>query len=281
MQGKVVKIFSNLFRVRTREGEFDFSCRKNLKDGGVFVGDEVEVNEADKVIENVLPRKNLLIRPPLANLDQLIIVVASEPVPDFMIVDKLILFCMINNVEPVLCLNKLDLDDVDLKAYSFLKVIKVSAKSGQNLEELKKLFKGKVSAFAGQSAVGKSALINALVPEASALEGELSQKIKRGKNTTRHAQLYLLGPKTFLADTAGFTALDETLLNVDYSRLWTYYPDFISFAKNCKYRSCEHIQEEDCGVRQAVRESKLDKGRYLRYKSIMANLKQNWRKTHG
>ena len=169
------------------------------------------------------------------------------------------------------------------KTYSnFVKVFFVSAKTGENIEEFKKVLKDKISAFAGQSAVGKSALINCLFSKNSAIEGELSEKINRGKNTTRHCQIYF-NEDIMISDTAGFTSLDEKLLPIPYFELPYYYPDFIKHKSKCKYSSCMHFNEPiaDCKIKQLVKAGELDKERYLRYKNIYQILEQKWVKTHG
>ena len=283
--GLVIKKLADKFWVKV--GSFTLVCspKGKLKESGIYVGDRVKVDVKEQQITNVEDRKTLLIRPPLANIDQIIIVVAPLPKPDFNIVDKLILFALSYGIKPILCINKIDIADVKFinevfSAYKdVLEIINTSAKNG-NVSELKNVLNGKISSFAGQSAVGKSALTKQILPDAKVEIGELS-KIERGKHTTRHSELFEIDNSTFLADTSGFTSLDERLLPISYFELPLYYPDFLKYLENCKYRSCSHTKEEHCAVKKAVEEGKLDSARYNRYVVIYENLKKEWQKNHG
>lgn len=288
MEGIVVKKIADLFTVRIGSEFFVCKPRGNLKQDGIFVGDKVEILKCDKifVIEKVMPRKNLLVRPPISNLDQLLIVVSPIPKPDFYMVDKLLLFAYSYGIEPIIIVNKQDLsdelNDYISHAYFFVEKVYCSAKDGQSLNKLKPLLENKISSFAGQSAVGKSALVNALCGENKVLEGLLSERIERGKNTTRHCEIYTIG-KMMIADTAGFTSLDETLLPIPYYELALYYPDYVPYKNECKYTTCMHYGEssKDCKIKQLVLSGKLDKERFLRYKTIYKNLEEKWVRTHG
>lgn len=289
MEGIVVKKLSNDFWVKIKDEIVKCKPRGNLKSSGIFIGDNVEIEEAENtfVIKKVFNRTNILIRPPVANLSQLIIVIAPIPKPDFLIVDKLILFAYSHGIKPIIVVNKQDIsneiNDYVKFAYSnFIDVIFISAKSGQNIKHLKDVLKNHISAFAGQSAVGKSALINMLFNNSKAIEGMLSKKINRGKNTTRHSEIYF-DEEIMIADTSGFTSLDETLLPIPYYELPFYYPDYNVYKNQCRYTSCTHINEpyKDCEIKQLVKENKLDVDRYERYKKIYDILEKKWVKTHG
>lgn len=283
--GLVIKKLADKFWVKV--GSFTLVCspKGKLKESGIYVGDRVKVDVNEQQITSVEDRKTLLIRPPLANIDQIIIVIAPLPKPDFNIVDKLILFALSYGIKPILCINKIDIADDKFinevfSAYKdVLEIIKTSAKNG-NVSELKNVLIGKISSFAGQSAVGKSALTKQILPDSKVEIGELS-KIERGKHTTRHSELFEINNSTFLADTSGFTSLDERLLPISYFELPLYYPDFLKYLENCKYRSCSHTKEEHCAVKKAVEEGKLDSARYNRYVVIYENLKKEWQKNHG
>lgn len=283
--GLVIKKLADKFWVKVGSSTLVCSPKGKLKESGIYVGDRVKVDVKEQQITNVEDRKTLLIRPPLANIDQIIIVVAPLPKPDFNIVDKLILFALSYGIKPILCINKIDIADVKFinevfSAYKdVLEIINTSAKNG-NVSELKNVLNGKISSFAGQSAVGKSALTKQILPDAKVEIGELS-KIERGKHTTRHSELFEINNSTFLADTSGFTSLDERLLPISYFELPLYYPDFLKYLENCKYRSCSHTKEEHCAVKKAVEEGKLDSARYNRYVVIYENLKKEWQKNHG
>ena len=288
MTGIVVKKLADDFWVKTESSVFVCKPRGNLKAKGIFVGDNVQISCAVGlyVIDKILQRKNLLIRPPIANLDQLVIVISPVPQPDFMIVDKLILFAYSYGIEPIIVVNKQDIsneiNDYITKAYSsFLNIVYVSAKTKNGLDGLKNVLCGKLSAFAGQSAVGKSALVNAIFGQ-SQKEGQLSQKVNKGKNTTRHCEIFYKDD-IMIADTAGFTSLDETLLPIAYYELPYYYHDYNVYKDKCKYTSCVHVNERqsECMVKQKVKEGVLDNGRYERYVKMYNTLQQKWEKTHG
>ncbi len=289
LKGRVVKKLADDFWVHVNNDTIKCKPRGTLKSSGIYVGDIVDVSLQNNlyIIENLHKRTNILIRPPIANLQQLIIVISSVPKPDYMIVDKLILFAYSHGITPIIVVNKQDLSESENQyinfAYGkFIKIICVSAKTGQNFYELKNTLKNKVSAFAGQSAVGKSALINMLLEKETAVEGELSVKIMRGKNTTRHSEIYC-HDDIMIADTSGFTSLDERLLPIAYYELPYYYPDYNEYKSECKYSSCMHFNEplQDCKIKQLVNDNKLDKFRYERYKKIYKILEEKWVRTHG
>ncbi len=288
MKGIVTKKIADSFCVKVSNDTFICKPRGNLKAKGIYVGDHVEISKVDDlyVVDKVDQRHNLLIRPPLANLEQIIIVISPVPKPDFYILDKLILFAYCYDIEPIIVINKQDISDeineYVIKTYStFVKVVNVSAKTKNGLEQLKTVLKGKLSAFAGQSAVGKSALVNALFGD-KAKEGELSKKVNRGKNTTRHCEIFY-DDDIMVADTAGFTSLDETLLPIAYYELPYYYRDYNVYKDKCKYTSCVHVAESvnECKVKEMVKAGVLDRARYDRYAKMYNLLKDKWERTHG
>lgn len=276
MKGLVTKKIANHFVV---DGQ-NCLARGNLKNDGIFVGDMVEYDKNQFIIEKVFPRKNLLIRPPLANIDKMFIVVAPLPKPDFLLIDKLIIFCQKNKIKVVICVNKCDILSLELKnliqnTYSkFAKVIFVSAQNNQ-IEQLKSEIDG-ICAFAGQSAVGKSSLLNALFGEQKEQIGTLAKRTARGKQTTRIVSLYKFG-KGFIADTAGFSKLDEGLLQIDERHLADYYPDFQPYLKNCEYLSCTHTNEQNCGIKKQVAKKQISSLRYENYLKIYQGIKEKKR----
>lgn len=274
MRGLILKKNADKFTVELNGKPFVMSAR-NLKKDGIFVGDKVECK--NDVIEKVLERKNILIRPPLANVDTMIIVVAKEPKIDFLLVDKLLVFCTVKGIKPILCINKSDLSesfvkDVEKIYKDVVDIVNISTLD-KSVLNLKKYIKG-VTALAGQSAVGKSSIINALLGKEIAVVGDFSKKVMRGKQTTRLVELYDLGNENYLADTAGFSKLSEELLIVNENELKDYYPDFINYAHMCKYKSCQHLKLDDCGVVKAVSEGKISKIRYENYKILRENIKK-------
>lgn len=274
--GLVLKKEADLFTVELSDGEI-LTCvaRKNLKKAGVFVGDKVSLDD-DKAICKLENRKNVLIRPPLANLDRMFVVVAPVPKPDLYLVDKMIIFCKLNKIEPIICINKKDLDEKYCKeiASIYKKVAKVIAVStlDESVLKLEKEIKG-ICALAGQSAVGKSSIINALVGEAVAKVDTFSKKIERGKQTTRIVHLFKFGEGRYLADTAGFSKLDEYLLDLEYDQIKSYYPEFVEVAHMCKYKSCLHTNDKDCAVIKAVEAGEIEKTRYENYLKLLEIVK--------
>lgn len=271
MKGLIIKKNADRFVVKFSNEEIVCSARGTLKKEGVFVGDKVNFLKKDKVITEILPRKNLLIRPPIANLDTLIIVIAPKPKPDLYLVDKLIIFCALNDITPILCLNKADqskafVEEIKGIYKDILKIVVTSALD-KNTSELKKCVKG-ICAFAGQSAVGKSSLINAIFDKEVEKIGTFSKKIERGKQTTRMVTLYEL-KNGFLADTAGFSKLDERLLNLDPLEIGRYYPEMIEYIPKCKFRTCAHKNSDNCAVIKAVKEGKISQIRYNNYLKLL------------
>ncbi len=274
MQGIVLTKNANLFTIESEGKIYKVSPSGKTKTSGIFVGDKVEFQDS---ITKVLPRKNLLIRPPLANLDRLFIVIAPSPKPDFILVDKVLIYCILNDIEPILIINKMDIanqeffDIIDNSYQNIVKIIKISAKS-QQIKEIEQEIKG-ICALAGQSAVGKSSIINAIYDDELTQIGNLSKKIERGKQTTRLVTLYKLNGG-YLADTAGFSMLDLSYVSsLDYRELSAYYPDFLQARAECKYRSCLHESSDECGVIKAVKNGKISKLRYYNYLKILEELK--------
>lgn len=275
MQGLIIKKNANLFTVISKGQKKVVAARGNLKKEGIYVGDKVEF---DEIIDKILPRKNLLIRPPLANLDKLFIVVAASPKPDFLLVDKLIVYCLVSGVEPILVINKLDIAEADfisetIKNYqNVLKIIKISAKNGE-INGISENIVG-ICALAGQSAVGKSSLINSLLGREECEVGNLSKKVERGKQTTRMVELFPF-EKGFLADTAGFSMLDLSFVsNLKPRELASYYPDFLEARKFCKFNSCQHKKHDKCGIIEGVKAGKISTLRYENYLKLLALLEE-------
>lgn len=285
MQGKVVKIIADLFSVLSEGNIYECSARGKLKKDKIVVGDEVIVDKNENIIEKVLKRKNILIRPPVSNIDNLLIVLASVPEPDFILIDKLIVKCFKNNITPYIVINKCDINDKDFiqkvhDEYDSVceKVVEISALTKEGVGSLIELISGGVTCLAGQSAVGKSELTLAFGGKAEV--GELSKKINRGKNTTRHCEINVLPSGVMLIDTPGFSRLE--LEDVKYTELMTFYPDFYPYLNECKFTPCTHKHEKDCdcGVKRAVNVCKINKNRYNRYIDIYDELKTNWEKMY-
>ncbi len=273
IKGRVIKAIASKFFVDIEDDVKICYARKKLKlDGDIFVGDWVFIEKEQKtyVIEEVIKRKNILLRPYISNVDICLIVIACEPEPDFLLVDKIIVNCLKEDIVPVLIVNKADVGVVEYKAYeNVLPLFVCSAVNPQTLSELINYIKGKTVCFAGQSAVGKSSILNAILDKKAMEVGELSSKIKRGKNTTRHSEVFKVQDGTYLIDTCGFSMLDT--IDIPSEELRFYFDDLEKFRKECKFNSCTHIDEPNCAVKEHVGLD-IDKGRYERYKIIYNEL---------
>ena len=279
MKGIVIKVQTNSYIVKV-ENETIECIAKGLfkfKKAQILVGDQVEVNEEEKVITKIYPRKNEFIRPPIANIDQMIIVVAStNPSPDLMLLDKQIVMAEKNGVEPIICINKIDLDaDYSgiIETYQNIgyQVITTTAKNGIGIDKIARIINNKITAFSGNSGVGKSALTNNIFNEEVAQEGETSEKLKKGKHTTKHVELFEFASNSFIADTPGFSSFE--IEGITYKELEDYFIEFKNHIPECEFRSCAHIKEVNCGVKRAVSKRKIDKGRYERYVQLYEKLK--------
>ena len=249
-----------------------------------LVGDVVDFSgqsdETHGFIEEIHERKNVLVRPPVANIDNLVIVLsASKPEPDLLLVDKLILHAEINNIMPVLCLNKIDAVKKPETAedyreqYSCYPFSVVSASNNTGLGSLEEILKGKTSAFTGQSAVGKSSILNVLGADLQLKTDGLSKKTSRGKHTTRQSELmYLNYLDAFVIDTPGFSIFDS--IDLDETALASYYREFLPYAGKCRFLSCLHANEPECAVKDAARAGNIHPKRYERYLEILNLLKE-------
>ena len=274
LNGRVIKAVASKFFVDTSDGVKVCFARKKLKlDGNIYVGDYVEI-EKDRdayVIEMVEKRKNQLIRPYVSNVDVCLIVIAPEPAPDFLLVDKVIINCLVEDIEPVILANKCDLGHIDLSEYNgVVKCFEISAETAEGINGVFDYVKGRTVCLAGQSAVGKSSLINAILDNDECEVGELARKIKRGKNTTRRIEIYNLGG-TYLMDTCGFSMLEAVDIEPEALRL--YFDDLEVYRNECKFNTCTHRDEPDCAVKPHVGKE-IGQGRYDRYKLIYDELEE-------
>lgn len=251
------------------------------KDGFVLaVGDKVSLSfekDVTPVIEKVYPRKNEFIRPPICNVDSMILTFApKDPAPNYAVIDKLLIMGEKSGIEMAICVNKIDLvDETFLKEVTKVyedayPIYYVSGADGQGIDQLKEFIKGKTVALAGASGVGKSTIINCLKEENLMETGEISQKTSRGRHTTRHVELFSIENGGMIFDTPGFSSYE--LYDIPPEELINCYPDVLAHAKGCKYDNCRHIKEPDCAVRSAVRQGRLNKQRYLSYKNNYLDL---------
>ncbi len=283
MQGVILKAISSFYYIENGGEEIECKARGILKKQGVqpMVGDIAEYEPADNkkgTLNGILPRKNFLSRPPVANIDKAFIVSSyCTPSPNTMIIDRLISVCEYKGITPILIFNKCDLGDFSeiQKNYEVAgyKVIVCSAKEHMAIEEIKKELKGSACVFTGNSGVGKSSLINEILPELSLKTGEISEKLGRGRHTTRHTQLYsFLGG--YIADTPGFSSLEVDKDDYEYKQaLQDTFIELSRYKDGCKFAGCAHIGEKGCAVKEAVEKGKIGKSRYESYLSIFAELK--------
>lgn len=266
---RVIKVETDRYTI-DKDGEIItcFARKKVKRNSDIVVGDIVDLELADGVytVKSVSRRKNSLIRPCIANVDAIIMTLAPLPEPDYFLADKMLVNCAKQNISCIICVNKTDINkefasNVKFQYSDDAIVVETSAQTGE-VEQLKEVIKGKFVCFAGQSAVGKSSLINALVGKDLALSGEMSDN-NRGKNTTTRATLYPLGEDTFIADTPGFGLLE--VFDVEYDELDLYYSKYVELSSSCKYHRCSHTCEPVCEVKNKVNSGELSKERYERY----------------
>ncbi len=291
MQGKIVKGIAGFYYVHAAEsGIYECKAKGAFRNQKVkpLVGDNVRLEVLDEEqkkgnIEEILPRKNELIRPAVANIDQaLVIFAAAKPKPNFNLLDRFLILMQYQKVPAVVCFNKQDM--VDAEELQLLKntyesagyqVIFTSAAKEEGIQAVRDLLKGKTTTVAGPSGVGKSSLINLLSPEAEMETGDISRKIERGKHTTRHSELFALDENTFICDTPGFSSI--YLPEMEKEELGIYFPEIAEYEPFCRFQGCAHIHEPGCGVKEALEEKKISPIRYENYKLLYEELKDKRR----
>ena len=288
IRGQIVKETGGRFFVKTDDGEkIVCSARGKLKEKGeLYVGDIVFVDDDGfPVIEKLEPRESMLVRPYVSNIDGIIIVLAVQPRPDFLLADKMIVGCVQQQLDAIVCVNKCDLDGsgelvakVKTEYGAIADVVPVCAADGTGMQVVREMIKGRFFCLAGQSAVGKSSMINALCGGERMAVGGLSKNL-RGRHTTRHVEIIEFKDGTKIADTCGFSRYEIPL--VDPATLAGCYVDFDDYREQCRFRGCTHTVEECCGVKEAVAEGKLPKERYDRYLQLYEEMSKRWEKRYG
>ena len=289
MTGKIIKGVGGFYYVHDRVSKV-YECRAR----GVFrnlgikplVGDDVEIeilSGTEGNVTKILPRKNALIRPAVANIDQAMVVfAAADPKPNRNLLDRFLVTMGYQGVPVVLCINKAHLDQeeqarklAEIYEKAGYEVLLISALHDEDLEQVRSRLHGKTTALAGPSGVGKSTLTNRIQPEASMETGAVSEKIRRGRHTTRHSELFFVAPDTFLMDTPGFSSIFVD--DMELGELAALFPEFESFVPQCRFLGCAHVGERECGIKDAVSRGEIDKERYENYRLIYEELKNKRR----
>ncbi len=291
MHGKIIKGIAGFYYVYAEDG-VTYACRARgifRKDGQKpLVGDDVEITVTDTKdlegsVDKILPRHSMLIRPAVANVDQALIIFASrDPEPNFLTLDRFLVLMEKQSIPAVICFNKTDLvpEDEENKYREIYRaagytVLCSSITENRGIEEIKSILTGKTTVVAGPSGVGKSSLTNLLQEDIRMETGDISRKLKRGKQTTRHAQVVPVERGTFLVDTPGFTSL--YLTDMDEKDLKDYFPEFRQYEGNCRFLGCRHIHEPDCRVKEAVQKGLISEQRYADYLSLHQELSEQRR----
>ena len=283
-EGRIVRSISGFYDVQTDKGLVTCRARGILRKVGnsPLTGDLVQISvEKDKgMVEKILPRKNSFVRPAVANVDALVVFAANvNPVTEPFLIDRVAAIAGDQEVSVILCVNKCDLDPandlVSVYEKAGFTVICTSAETGEGVEALRQLIDGKLTAFTGNSGVGKSSILNKLCPELALPTGEVSEKLGRGRHTTRHVELYRLGDGTYVADTPGFSSFDTDQMEVILKENLQYaFPDFGGFIGKCRFDDCSHRKEPGCAVREAVEAGDIGKSRYDSYLRLYESYSQ-------
>ncbi len=291
MQGKIIKGIAGFYYIYAEDGNV-YECKAK----GIFrkdnfkplVGDNVEItvlNEEEKEgsVTSILPRRNSLIRPAVANVDQAFLIFAMEnPKPNFLLLDRFLIMMEQQEIPAVICFNKKDVGDKDEmeKLYEIYtgcgyRVVLSSTYEGEGMDEIREILNGKTTVVAGPSGVGKSSITNCMQGEVQMETGEISKKLKRGKHTTRHSQVIPVEKNTFLVDTPGFSSL--YLTDMKEEELRDYFPEFVMYEPQCRFQGCMHIHEPGCAVKEALSEGKISQQRYNNYLALYEELKEKRR----
>lgn len=279
VSGIIIKALSGFYYVQTENGILECKARGRFRLDGTspLVGDRVQcsldVNGKGR-IDKVEDRKNWFVRPAVANIDALVFVAANtNPVTDPFLIDRVSVIAAEAGCELVICVNKVDIDRgdrlYDIFSEAGFTVIRTSAETGEGVNALLEVLRGKVCAFTGNSGVGKSSILNVLLPGLHIETGEVSEKLGRGRHTTRHVELYALGENTYIADTPGFASFDiEMMQTISKEQLQYDFIEFAPYIGSCRFNDCAHLKEPGCAVTAALAEGKIGKSRYSSYAKL-------------
>lgn len=287
MQGKIIKGIAGFYYVQTKTGIYECKAKGSFRNRKLkpFVGDNVEITVLDEEkkkgnMEDILERKNFLIRPAVANVDQAIVIfAAAKPDPNLNLLDRFLIMMEQKEIPVVLVFNKTDVAEKAkleelAKTYEGCgyQVLSVSAMKEEGIFKIMEILRGKTSTVAGPSGVGKSSIINLLQSEIHMETGNISEKIERGKHTTRHSELIAIAEDTYIFDTPGFSSLYVS--DMEKEDLKAYFPEFAPYEDQCKFLGCVHLNEPVCGVKEALAEGKLSRSRYENYQMLYEELKE-------
>lgn len=288
-EGRIQKALSGFYYVDTGDEILTCRARGKFRKEGVspLVGDRVSVRElgnGEGFVEAILPRRNSFIRPAVANIDQLVIIGSGAiPKTDPFLIDRVASIAALKGCDVIVLLNKYDLDPADhlfeIYTAAGFPTLRVSAETGEGIEELKGLIVGKLSAFTGNSGVGKSSILNALEPDFSLKVGEVSTALGRGRHTTRHVELFRLRCGAEIMDTPGFSSFEAEDLNLEWKQhLAESFVEFEPYLGNCRFVGCSHTKEKGCAVLDALKQGKIQKSRHQSYLRLHEELKdvQEW-----
>lgn len=272
MQGKIIRIISNLYTVKCSDGKYDCQARGKFRNDKIppLVGDDCIIDKDNKYILEILPRKNELKRPLVSNIDTAVIVTSiKQPDLSLNLLDKMLSIITINKIKPIICFTKLDLADKNEKKLikqlkKYYESINIPVLNNKKIGKLKRCLKNQVVVFTGQTGAGKSSLLNKIDKTLNLKTGEISMALNRGKHTTRHVELFELN-NTYIVDTPGFSALDFNDISDEQIK-----DSFVEFGKyNCKFNNCMHINEKECKVKDAIENQQILLSRYENYKSFV------------
>ena len=279
MVGTIIKSIGGLYTVKSFDSIIECKARGVFRKDNIspVVGDTVEIS--NDVISKILPRKNFIVRPPLANLDTMVFVISTtKPSPNVTMLDKFIAVCEYKNINPVIALTKIDLADYNniLTIYNTIgiKTFTIDYSNKQSYMDLKEYLANKISAFTGNSGAGKSTLLNAIDTSLNIPTGDISQKLGRGRHTTRHSELYQLDNSGLIADTPGFSTFETNKYDIiKKENLASCFREFSPYVNDCRFNDCSHTKEKGCAVIQAVKDGIIPKSRHSSYCEMFENAK--------